>query len=123
MPTLTGYQASETVTATLRHLPTDGTTIDDVVSSTGDAAPVALERLDAPAAAVELIHAYSLIHDDLPAMDDDDLRRGQPSCHRAFDEGTAVLAGDALQARAFAVLAEHSDALPAALRVEMSSKS
>jgi geranylgeranyl pyrophosphate synthase len=79
----------------------------------------ALERLDAPAAAVELIHAYSLIHDDLPAMDDDDLRRGQPSCHRAFDEGTAVLAGDALQARAFAVLAEHSHALPAALRVEM----
>lgn len=78
-----------------------------------------LERLDAPAAAVELIHAYSLIHDDLPAMDDDDLRRGQPSCHRAFDEGTAVLAGDALQARAFAVLAEHSHELPDALRVEM----
>jgi geranylgeranyl pyrophosphate synthase len=78
-----------------------------------------LEALDAPAAAVELIHAYSLIHDDLPAMDDDDLRRGRPSCHRAFDEGTAVLAGDALQARAFAVLAEHSHTLPDALRVEM----
>jgi len=78
-----------------------------------------LERLDAPAAAVELIHAYSLIHDDLPAMDDDDLRRGRPSCHRAFDEGTAVLAGDALQARAFAVLAEHSEALPDAPRIEM----
>ncbi|HET6184970.1 MAG TPA: farnesyl diphosphate synthase [Acetobacteraceae bacterium] len=66
------------------------------------------------AAAVEMLHAYSLIHDDLPAMDDDDLRRGKPSCHRAFDEATAILAGDALQARAFEVLAEpdtHSDAL------------
>jgi geranylgeranyl pyrophosphate synthase len=63
-------------------------------------------RLDAPAAAVELIHAYSLIHDDLPAMDDDDLRRGRPSCHRAFDEGTAILAGDALQALAFELLAQ-----------------
>ena len=61
--------------------------------------------LDAPAAAVELIHAYSLVHDDLPAMDDDDLRRGRPTCHRAFDEGTAILAGDALQALAFEVLA------------------
>lgn len=56
---------------------------------------------DAAAGAVELIHAYSLIHDDLPAMDNDDLRRGQPTCHRAFDEATAILAGDALQALAF----------------------
>jgi farnesyl diphosphate synthase len=62
--------------------------------------------LDAPAAAVELIHAYSLVHDDLPAMDDDALRRGQPTVHVAFDEATAILAGDALQALAFAVLAE-----------------
>ncbi len=64
------------------------------------------------AASVEMLHAYSLVHDDLPAMDDDDLRRGQPSTHRAFDEATAILAGDALQARAFEVLAEedtHSD--------------
>lgn len=61
-------------------------------------------RLDGPAAAVEMIHAYSLIHDDLPAMDDDDLRRGRPTCHRAFDEATAILAGDALQALAFEVL-------------------
>jgi farnesyl diphosphate synthase len=64
------------------------------------------------AAAVEMVHAYSLVHDDLPAMDDDDLRRGQPSTHKAFDEATAILAGDALQARAFEVLAEpdtHSD--------------
>ncbi|MGD9889524.1 MAG: (2E,6E)-farnesyl diphosphate synthase [Halothiobacillaceae bacterium] len=60
--------------------------------------------LDAPAAAVELIHAYSLVHDDLPAMDDDDLRRGRPTCHRAFDEATAILTGDALQTLAFATL-------------------
>ncbi|MGA4494547.1 (2E,6E)-farnesyl diphosphate synthase [Vreelandella venusta] len=63
------------------------------------------DALDAPAAAIELIHAYSLIHDDLPAMDDDDLRRGQPTVHKAFDEATAILAGDALQALAFEVLA------------------
>src|SRR6202043_3392517 len=64
------------------------------------------------AAAVEMLHAYSLVHDDLPAMDDDDLRRGKPSTHKAFDEATAILAGDALQTRAFEVLAEpdtHSD--------------
>ena len=58
------------------------------------------------AVAVEMVHAYSLIHDDLPAMDDDDLRRGQPTCHKKFGEATAILAGDALQARAFQVLAE-----------------
>lgn len=62
--------------------------------------------LDAPAAAVECIHAYSLIHDDLPAMDDDDLRRGQPTCHIKFSENTAILAGDALQTLAFSILAE-----------------
>ncbi|RZU97967.1 (2E,6E)-farnesyl diphosphate synthase [Spiribacter vilamensis] len=62
--------------------------------------------LDSPACAVEMIHAYSLIHDDLPAMDDDDLRRGQPTCHRAFDESTAILAGDALQTLAFQRIAE-----------------
>lgn len=61
--------------------------------------------LDAPALAVELVHAYSLVHDDLPAMDDDDLRRGRPTTHIAFDEATAILAGDALQTRAFEVLA------------------
>jgi farnesyl diphosphate synthase len=62
-------------------------------------------------AAIELIHAYSLIHDDLPAMDDDDMRRGQPSCHKKFDEATAILAGDALQALAFEVLS-HVDTHP-----------
>lgn len=61
--------------------------------------------LDAPAAAVELVHAYSLVHDDLPAMDDDALRRGQPTVHVAFDEATAILAGDALQTLAFSALA------------------
>jgi len=60
------------------------------------------------ASAIEFVHAYSLIHDDLPAMDDDDLRRGKPSCHRAFDEATAILAGDALQSLAFEILA-HED--------------
>ena len=66
------------------------------------------------AASVEMLHAYSLVHDDLPAMDDDDLRRGQPSTHRQFDEATAILAGDALQARAFELLADadtHADPL------------
>ena len=62
-------------------------------------------RLDAAAVAVEFIHAYSLVHDDLPAMDDDDLRRGRPTTHIAFDEATAILAGDALQTRAFEILA------------------
>src|SRR6056300_1197725 len=60
--------------------------------------------LDAAACAVELIHAYSLVHDDLPAMDDDDLRRGRPTCHKAYDEATALLVGDALQTLAFYVL-------------------
>jgi farnesyl diphosphate synthase len=65
--------------------------------------------VDGAACAVELIHAYSLIHDDLPAMDDDDLRRGRPTCHKAFDEATAILAGDALQTLAFQVLAKDPD--------------
>ncbi|MDB6051195.1 MAG: ispA-2 [Pseudomonas sp.] len=64
------------------------------------------EQADGAACAVELIHAYSLVHDDLPAMDDDDLRRGQPTTHKAFDEASAILAGDGLQALAFEVLAD-----------------
>lgn len=76
-----------------------------LVYATGEAFGVDLEALDSPACAVELIHAYSLIHDDLPAMDNDDLRRGRPTCHKAFDEATAILAGDALQALAFQILA------------------
>jgi farnesyl diphosphate synthase len=70
----------------------------------GELAGADPDRVDAPAAAVELIHAYSLIHDDLPCMDDDVLRRGKPTCHVAFGEATALLAGDALQALAFTVL-------------------
>jgi farnesyl diphosphate synthase/geranylgeranyl diphosphate synthase type II len=77
-----------------------------LVYASGMALGARLEALDAPAAAVELIHVYSLVHDDLPAMDDDDLRRGRPTCHRAFDEATAVLVGDALQALAFEILAD-----------------
>jgi len=81
----------------------------------GELAGASPDAVDAPAAAVELIHAYSLIHDDLPCMDDDTLRRGKPTCHVAFGEAMALLAGDALQALAFGVLAadlhsSHSDA-------------
>ncbi|MCX7646384.1 MAG: polyprenyl synthetase family protein [Rhodobacteraceae bacterium] len=72
------------------------------------------------AAAVEAVHAYSLVHDDLPCMDDDDLRRGQPTVHRAWDEATAVLAGDALQALAFQILAEEEDC-PPDLRVALAA--
>ncbi|HSG52599.1 MAG TPA: (2E,6E)-farnesyl diphosphate synthase [Rheinheimera sp.] len=67
-----------------------------------------LKDLDGPAAAIEALHSYSLIHDDLPAMDNDDLRRGKPTCHKAFDEATAILAGDALQTLAFEILSSHS---------------
>jgi len=76
-----------------------------LIYASGMALGLSLDELDPVACAVELIHAYSLIHDDLPAMDDDDLRRGRPTCHRAYDEATAILAGDALQALAFEILA------------------
>jgi geranylgeranyl pyrophosphate synthase len=76
-----------------------------LVYCTGEALGLNAAALDTPAAAVELIHSYSLVHDDLPAMDNDDLRRGQPTTHRAFDEATAILAGDALQVLAFSLLA------------------
>ncbi|KAF1705551.1 polyprenyl synthetase family protein [Pseudoxanthomonas suwonensis] len=85
-----------------------------LVYAAGTALGAVEDALDAPAAAVELVHAYSLVHDDLPAMDDDDMRRGRPTVHVAFDEATAILAGDALQTLAFEALAE-ADA-PAALR-------
>ena len=76
-----------------------------LVHAAGAAVGADEESLHAPAIAVELVHAFSLVHDDLPAMDDDALRRGQPTVHVAFDEATAILAGDALQALAFSVLA------------------
>lgn len=78
-----------------------------LVYSVGRMLGAELADLDGPAAAIECLHTYSLIHDDLPAMDDDDLRRGQPTCHKAFDEATAILAGDALQTLAFDILTHH----------------
>lgn len=85
----------------------DGKRIRPVlVYATGEAFGIELDALDGPACAVEIIHAYSLIHDDLPSMDNDDLRRGRPTCHKAYDEATAILAGDALQALAFHILAQ-----------------
>nr|WP_116474571.1 (2E,6E)-farnesyl diphosphate synthase [Zobellella maritima] len=75
--------------------------------------------LDTAAAAIECIHAYSLIHDDLPAMDNDDLRRGQPTVHKAFDEATAILAGDALQTLAFELLSDNDSTLDASRRLRM----
>ena len=89
-----------------------------LVCATALALGGSLQTALGPAVAVEFLHAYSLIHDDLPAMDDDDLRRGQPTCHVAFGEATAILAGDALQALAFETLATAPDLDPAT-RVEM----
>lgn len=77
-----------------------------LVYATGEMLNASLKQLDAAAAAIEAIHAYSLIHDDLPAMDDDELRRGHKTCHLVFDEATAILAGDALQSLAFSLLAD-----------------
>ncbi|HEY1991275.1 MAG TPA: farnesyl diphosphate synthase [Gammaproteobacteria bacterium] len=91
-----------------------------LIYAAGEMLGLPAERLDGPAAAVEIIHAYSLIHDDLPAMDDDALRRGRPTCHIAFDEATAILAGDALQVLAFQILADDpAMAVTPAARVEM----
>ena len=75
-----------------------------LVYSTAAALSFPLERVDAAACAIELIHTYSLVHDDLPAMDDDDFRRDKPTCHKAFEESTAILVGDALQTMAFELL-------------------
>lgn len=77
-----------------------------LVYATGNMLGIPDTDLDAPAQAIECIHSYSLVHDDLPAMDDDDLRRGKPTCHIAFDEATAILAGDALQTMAFELLTQ-----------------
>lgn len=91
-----------------------------LVYAAGQATGLDAERLDGAACAVELIHTYSLVHDDLPAMDNDDLRRGRPTCHRAYDEATAVLVGDALQVLAFEILANDQNmAVSAELRVRM----
>ena len=94
-----------------------------LVYATAAALGIDPERVDGAASAVEIIHAYSLIHDDLPAMDDDDLRRGRPTCHREFDEATAILAGDALQALAFYILSHDPNMTPdPASRLQMIEK-
>lgn len=99
-----------------------------LVYATGEMLNANPASLDAPAAAVECIHAYSLIHDDLPAMDDDALRRGQPTCHIKYGEDTAILAGDALQTLAFSILADEpmpgvSDASRIAMIAELARAS
>jgi len=91
-----------------------------LVYAAGQALNAPSQALDVAASAIECIHAYSLVHDDLPAMDNDDLRRGQPTCHKAYDEAQAILAGDGLQAHAFYLLA-HTDmgGIPATRRLRM----
>jgi len=91
-----------------------------IVYAVGRAFDCPAVRLEGTAAAVEMMHTYSLIHDDLPAMDDDDLRRGRATCHRQFDEATAILAGDALQTFAFAAIAD-DQTLTAEVRVMLIS--
>lgn len=90
-----------------------------LVYLSGELFGCSLHHLNAPATAVECIHTYSLIHDDLPAMDDDDLRRGRPTCHLQFDEATAILAGDALQALAFETLTAVETGLTVSQRLAM----
>lgn len=91
-----------------------------LVYATAEALNLAADQVDCIAASIELMHCYSLIHDDLPAMDDDDLRRGKLTCHRAYDEATAILAGDAMQALAFSLLTDSSIIGPdAAIRSQL----
>ena len=90
-----------------------------LVYATGLAVDGQDKMLDRAACAIECIHAYSLIHDDLPAMDDDDLRRGKPTCHKAFDEATAILAGDALQTLAFRILAQNNNVITPQRQLQM----
>jgi geranylgeranyl pyrophosphate synthase len=91
-----------------------------LVFATGRTLGLAEVQVEAAACAIELVHVYSLVHDDLPAMDDDDLRRGRPTCHKAFDEATAVLVGDALQPLAFQLLARDPQLPPdAAIRLKL----
>ncbi|MDH5264340.1 MAG: polyprenyl synthetase family protein [Betaproteobacteria bacterium] len=90
-----------------------------LVFAAGEATQARAERLEVAAAAIELIHAYSLVHDDLPCMDDDVLRRGKPTVHVEYDEATALLVGDALQSLAFQLLAEHALADDARVQLDM----
>ena len=110
---------SETFVEALRYATAGGKRLRALmVYASGTALGAAPQRLDAVAAAIELIHAYSLVHDDLPAMDNDDLRRGQPTVHKAFGEATAILVGDTLNTLAFGVLAT-ADTLDATARVQL----
>lgn len=93
-----------------------------LVYASAQAAEANFDNCDAAACAVELIHSYSLVHDDLPAMDDDDLRRGKPSVHKAFDEATAILVGDALQALAFQCLSKQNNDLSADTKIRMTAQ-
>ena len=90
-----------------------------LVYATAQAVGASQEQADGAAMAVEMIHAYSLVHDDLPAMDDDDLRRGKATCHIAYDEATAILAGDALQTQAFTVLSQSGEHISPAQQLSM----
>lgn len=92
-----------------------------LIYATGHIFNAPFENLDIPACSVELIHTYSLIHDDLPCMDNSDLRRGKPTCHKVYGEGMAVLAGDALHTLAIQILAHHPAPLPKENRLEMIS--
>ena len=90
-----------------------------LVYASAQACQAELKHADYAALAIEMVHAYSLVHDDLPAMDDDDLRRGQPTCHIAFDEACAILAGDALQTEAFSLLSQPIEGLAAEQQLQM----
>jgi farnesyl diphosphate synthase len=92
-----------------------------LVYATGSLFQTPLDTLDIPAAAVELMHTYSLIHDDLPGMDNADLRRGKATCHRVYGEGMAILAGDALQTLAIHIMAQHPAPLATENRLQMIS--
>ena len=92
-----------------------------LVYATGSAFSATPEAMHPAAIAIELIHTYSLIHDDLPAMDDDDLRRGKASCHKAFDEATAILAGDVMQSSAFALLSKSNQSLTPLQQIKMTA--
>ncbi len=104
-----GHETPERLHEAMRHAVLNGgkRVRPLLVYASGECLHVDQSLLDAPATAIELMHAFSLIHDDLPAMDDDDLRRGEPTLHRKFDEATAILAADALQPLAFNVLASN----------------
>ena len=114
-----GIPASGRLAEAIRYaIATEGKRIRPLLCyAVADLLDVPLEVADIPAVAIELTHVYSLVHDDLPAMDDDDLRRGKPTLHKVFDEATGILVGDALQTLAFETLATAGD-VPAACRVE-----